>query len=62
MLMENEPGAARDDDPPVVVFVYPSSWTGPLVQHPSAWHLKADEPEEALKRFAARRRIRCVVC
>ena len=40
-----------------VVHLYPAVWTGPLRAHPSAWHLKSDEPAEAVRRFAARRRI-----
>ncbi|MBI2790099.1 MAG: hypothetical protein HYX59_15615 [Elusimicrobia bacterium] len=40
-----------------VVHLYPADWNGPLCEHPTAWHLKSDEPAEAVKRFAARRRI-----
>lgn len=40
-----------------VVNLYPAAWSGPLRAHPTAWHLKSDEPAEALKRFAARRRF-----
>lgn len=40
-----------------VIHLYPAAWSGPLRAHPAAWHLKSDEPAEAVKRFAARRRI-----
>lgn len=40
-----------------VVHLYPAAWSGPLREHPAAWHLRSDEPAEAVKRFAARRRI-----
>lgn len=40
-----------------VVHLYPAEWSGPLRAHPAAWHLKSDEPAEAVKRFAARRRF-----
>lgn len=40
-----------------VVHLYPAAWRGPLRAHPTAWHLKSDEPAEAVKRFAARRRF-----
>ncbi|MBI2384589.1 MAG: hypothetical protein HYV14_01115 [Elusimicrobia bacterium] len=40
-----------------VVHLYPAAWSGPLRAHPSAWHLKSDDPAEVVKRFAARRRI-----
>ena len=43
--------------PLTVVHLYPENWGGPLRAHPNAWHLKSDEPAEAVKRFAARRRI-----
>lgn len=49
--------AAELKAPLIVVRVYPAAWSGPLSAHPSAWHLKTDEPGEALRRFAARRRI-----
>lgn len=45
-----------------VVNLYPAAWSGPLKAHPSAWHLKSDEPAEAMKRFAARRRITHILC
>ena len=51
--MEKEPEVPEDA---VVVYVYPASWKGPLIPHLTAWHLKSDEPAEALKRFTARRR------
>ena len=40
-----------------VVQVYPRAWSGSLREYPSAWHLRTDEPAEALKKFAARRRF-----
>lgn len=40
-----------------VVHLYPAAWGEPLRAHPSAWHLKSDEPAEAVRRFAARRRF-----
>jgi hypothetical protein len=43
--------------PLTIVELYPEAWSGPLRAHPNAWHLKSDEPAEAVKRFAARRRI-----
>lgn len=41
------------DDAPVI-FVYPADWDGPLAPHPRAWHLRTDEPGEAVLRFAER--------
>jgi isopentenyldiphosphate isomerase len=43
--------------PLTVVQLYPAAWSGPMSSHPGAWHLTSDEPAEAVKRFAARRRI-----
>lgn len=44
-----------------VVRVYPAGWRGPVKPHPRAWHLRSDEPAEALRRFAALRRVTHVV-
>jgi uncharacterized protein (DUF1810 family) len=40
-----------------VVRLYPRGWRGPRRSPPDAWHLESDEPLEALRRFAARRRV-----
>ncbi|HAH04975.1 MAG TPA: hypothetical protein DCM05_00395 [Elusimicrobia bacterium] len=53
--------AAELAAPLSVVFVYPSGWTGPARAWPGAWHLKADEPQEPLARFAKRNGITHVV-
>ncbi|MDD5304744.1 MAG: hypothetical protein PHS14_16740 [Elusimicrobia bacterium] len=44
-----------------VIHLYPAAWNGPLRAHPSAWHLKTDEPAEAVGRFAARHRFTHIV-
>lgn len=54
--------AAQDLNAPLtVIHLYPSNWRGPLVPHPSAWHLKTDAPTEAVARFVERHRITRVV-
>ena len=45
-----------------LIRLYPASWEGPLRPHPGAWHLKTDEPAEAVWRFAARNRFTRIVC
>lgn len=57
VLAEAERLAQELKAPLSVVHLYPADWNGPLRAHPTAWHLKSDEPAEAVKRFAARRRI-----
>lgn len=57
VLAEAERLARELKAPLSVVHLYPEAWRGPLRAHPTAWHLKSDEPAEAVKRFAARRRI-----
>ena len=49
--------AKKLNAPLSVVQLYPAAWSGPLRAHPTAWHLKSDEPAEAVKRFTSRRRI-----
>ncbi len=48
--------------PLTIVHLYPAAWKGPVRPHPSAWHLKTDEPEAAVGRFAARHRFTRIVC
>jgi len=49
---------ARELNAPLrVVQLYPAAWRGPLKAHPTAWHLRSDDPDEVLRRFAARNRI-----
>jgi K+-sensing histidine kinase KdpD len=53
--------AAELKAPLSIVHLYPAAWNGPLRAHPTAWHLMTDEPAEAVRRFAERRRITRVV-
>jgi hypothetical protein len=61
-LVESARLARELNAPLKVVQLYPEAWRGPLKPHTSAWHLRSDDPVEALRRFAARNRITHIVC
>lgn len=61
ILTEAQLLAGELNAPLSIVHLYPAAWSGPLRTHPCAWHLKTDEPAEAVRRFAARRRITHIV-
>lgn len=44
-----------------IIEVHPKNSIVPATTHPGAWHLRTDEPPEALARFAKRNRITHVI-
>lgn len=57
VLAEAENLARELDAPLTILQLYPAAWRGPMKGHPNAWHLRSDEPAEAVRAFAARRRF-----